>query len=307
MKQSKRYSEYLNSKRNKKEKSISPKIKKFKDYAEIIKFYLPIILIVPPIIGGIWQTFELANMSLSFIRFFSTTQLLPDGILVLYIIVVFFISYKLSNKLRPDKINLQDKVFILSNQDSADDGDHKKVPITHENKHILIYFFVLTILFGYISCNIYFELKENSSMLGFTIWLTASFMFVKSIFEILFAFYLLYSKPIKSFVGKIINLDKKEKVKNKVIVNILVVIFLLVFFLALFVIFSIINTFHHTSILPSNLKNITYIQDKLENDDYNKSKILYLNDKFIFIEHTQYDKNTSIEVIKFDRLFEEKN
>ncbi|GIT97298.1 hypothetical protein [Sulfurovum sp. TSL1] len=308
MKQSKRYSDYLDSKRNiRKEKNISPKIKKFKDYVEIIKFYLPIILIVPPLIGGMWQTLELANMSLSFIRFFSTTQLLPDGILVLYILLVFFISYKLSNKLRPDKINLQDKVFILTNTDLTDEEISKKIPIAQENKHLLIYFFFLNFIFGFFSYGIYPEVEKNVSMFILTVWLTVSFMFLKSIFETLFAIYFLYPKPINSFVEKITNRDKKEKYKNKTIDHILVIIFILVFFTTIGLVTKAISVFHHNSILPNDLKNTTNIQDKLENNDYNKSKILYLNDKFIFIEHTQHDKNTSIEVIKFDKLFEELN
>lgn len=306
MKQSKRYSEYLNSKRNTtKEKNISPKIKKFKDYAEIIKFYLPLILIIPPLIGGMWQTLELANMSLSFIRFFSTTQLLPDGILVLYILFVFYISYKLSNKLRPDRINLQDKVFILANNDLGDKEESKKIPIAQENKHLLIYFFFLNFIFGYFSYGIYSELETNASMFVFTVWLTVSFMFLKSIFETFFAIYVLYPERIDSFIKTIINRDDKEKYKNKTIDQILGAIAIIVFLITVGLILKAITIFHHISILPDNLKNINYIQKKLENDDYNKNNILYLNDKFIFIEHSQDDKNTSIEVIKFDKLFEE--
>ena len=56
-------------------------------FIKFIKEYLSFILIIPTFLGGIWQIIELSSISISFIRFFSVTQLIADGLLI---IVVFF-------------------------------------------------------------------------------------------------------------------------------------------------------------------------------------------------------------------------
>ncbi len=51
------------------------------------KEYLPIIVLLPAIIGGAIQVLQLLLMSVSFVRFFSITQALTDGILSLSFII----------------------------------------------------------------------------------------------------------------------------------------------------------------------------------------------------------------------------
>lgn len=50
---------------------------------------LSLIVIIPYILGGIWQIIELSTISLAYIRFFSVTQSISDGLLVL--VVLFLI------------------------------------------------------------------------------------------------------------------------------------------------------------------------------------------------------------------------
>ncbi|MDC4645939.1 hypothetical protein OHV73_19020, partial [Acinetobacter baumannii] len=49
-----------------------------------LKENLPIILIIPTSLGGIWQLLELSNLGIPYIRFFSVTQLLPDGLVIIF-------------------------------------------------------------------------------------------------------------------------------------------------------------------------------------------------------------------------------
>lgn len=56
-----------------------------------IKDNLPIIFIIPTTIGGIWQLFELSAFGISYIRFFSVPQLLPDGLLIISMFTVISI------------------------------------------------------------------------------------------------------------------------------------------------------------------------------------------------------------------------
>ncbi len=56
-----------------------------------IKEYLPLLVLIPTLIGGIIQIIQLLSLSSTFIRFFSITQALIDGLLSLTFIVVFTI------------------------------------------------------------------------------------------------------------------------------------------------------------------------------------------------------------------------
>ena len=66
---------------------------------KLIKEYLPLIVLLPVIIGGLWQIIELGSMSMSYIRFFSVTQLIADGFLAIlvtspWIFFVYFYVFK---------------------------------------------------------------------------------------------------------------------------------------------------------------------------------------------------------------------
>ncbi|KAF2336880.1 hypothetical protein [Flavobacterium daemonense] len=75
------------------------KTQNFKENYNSIKDNLSILILIPTIIGGIWQLLELSLISTSFIRFFSITQLVADGILILFIISILYIAFNISGKM----------------------------------------------------------------------------------------------------------------------------------------------------------------------------------------------------------------
>ncbi|HLP56623.1 MAG TPA: hypothetical protein VK151_16420 [Fluviicola sp.] len=54
---------------------------------------LSLIVIIPYVLGGIWQIIELSNISLTYIRFFSVTQSVSDGLLMLIILFLVISSW----------------------------------------------------------------------------------------------------------------------------------------------------------------------------------------------------------------------
>ncbi|WP_348814152.1 hypothetical protein, partial [Flavobacterium maritimum] len=50
--------------------------------------YLSVLVIVPAFIGGLWQIIELSNISITYIRFFSISQIVPDGLLILLFLLL---------------------------------------------------------------------------------------------------------------------------------------------------------------------------------------------------------------------------
>lgn len=58
-----------------------------------LKEYLTILTIVPLILGGLWQLLSLAAISTSYVRFFSVTQQIADGILIIFVLAVLFLTF----------------------------------------------------------------------------------------------------------------------------------------------------------------------------------------------------------------------
>lgn len=61
---------------------------KINKVVDFIKENLSLIVVVPAFIGGLWQSIELMSISTPYIRFFSVSQIIPDGILIL----LFFLT-----------------------------------------------------------------------------------------------------------------------------------------------------------------------------------------------------------------------
>ena len=106
-------------------------------------------------------------------------------------------------------------------------------------------------------------------------------------------------KTIKLALSFISDTIKHDILNDNSIIISTIAIFL---FAILFYLFPL---FHHTFLLPYDLKNLEYIQKELRSQEFKSSKISYFNDKYIFIEHTKNDGNKSIEILKFDDLFKE--
>jgi len=79
-------------------------IKDFKNLYKNNKDFFPIIILIPTIIGGIWQILELMTIDPSFLRFFSISQLVSDGILIITLLTIVIVYLLLLKK----KFNLKD-------------------------------------------------------------------------------------------------------------------------------------------------------------------------------------------------------
>lgn len=65
-------------------------------YYNLLKENLTMIVIIPTILGAIWQLYMLSSISSNLVRFFSVSQLISDVILVLgFFIFPFIMSYQI--------------------------------------------------------------------------------------------------------------------------------------------------------------------------------------------------------------------
>ncbi len=85
-------------------------------YIKLLKEYLPLVIIVPPFFGGIWQIIELSSMSMSYVRFFSITQLIADGLLIIIVVVPSVIGIVLFleqyNSIKNNNSEVKNNIFI---------------------------------------------------------------------------------------------------------------------------------------------------------------------------------------------------
>ncbi|MDC4826190.1 hypothetical protein NQ838_17905, partial [Acinetobacter baumannii] len=73
------------------ENLIFPRIKAqlIRDY-NFLKNNLSLLIILPSVLGGLWQIIELFSIDLPYIRFFSINQMVPDGVLILFLLFYIF-------------------------------------------------------------------------------------------------------------------------------------------------------------------------------------------------------------------------
>jgi hypothetical protein len=87
-----------------------------KNKENIIKYW-PILSTFALLIGGIWQLFSLASISLSYIRFFSVGQLMSDTLLFLWVFTISFFSLIFLKNILAGIVKeyfLKKKIFKLS-------------------------------------------------------------------------------------------------------------------------------------------------------------------------------------------------
>lgn len=274
---------------------------------------LSIIILLPTILGGLWQLIELSSLSFSFVRFFSVTQLLPDGLLILTMIVLLYTAYYFginTHKIKYNKRILDLKTIKPKNFNFIKNIQSQKLiyinnPIYRKenilNELILIIIIFMIIYYFLFFTNIYNDLNKdfNFIIFVFMLWFVIIIfrMFLSSLFILLVN---LFESKFFSKV-KIYCLDK-PLILFPIQTIIQIIGGIAIMFMILFPM-KLASFFHEKYLLPKNLKNLEYLDKTLNNKNYQSNKIVYLNDKYIFIEH-KINEITSIEIVKFDDLFE---
>jgi MFS family permease len=84
-----------------------------KNYIKILKDNIAIIAIIPTVFGGILQVFQLARISINMIRFFSISQLISDGLIIILFVsspILVYLGFFINNS--TDKL-YEEKNFKL--------------------------------------------------------------------------------------------------------------------------------------------------------------------------------------------------
>jgi hypothetical protein len=110
------------NKKHKKEKNKKKDSLNFKKVYQFVKENLGMIILIPTLVGGIWEVFSLWSLGFEYIRFFSITQLVSDGLLMMILlpltsifpIIGFYIvrSFREKNNKKKNKTPLIKHLFI---------------------------------------------------------------------------------------------------------------------------------------------------------------------------------------------------
>ncbi|KIA82454.1 hypothetical protein [Flavobacterium sp. AED] len=255
-----------------------------KKLLDIVNKYLSLIIILPAILGGLWQIIELSRISFSFIRFFSVTQIIPDGLLILLFLLIFVFS-------------LLFLIWVLEKYNKGDEVDDES-NVKEGNIYHAILFLML-----FFACSI--------AVIYFNIFIANN---IENIFNLLI--YL----PINIIISLLAYGFLKESVTHciqiisvkyfKPIISNAWYAFMTV--QATMLIFLLVK-FHDVFMMPSELKNVDNLICKVEKVyDTNEFEILYANDKYIFAECHKFSKDwrgkptqSEIRIFKFEELFDD--
>lgn len=253
-----------------------------------LKEYISIIAIVPLLLGGLWQVLSLGLISPSYLRFFSVTQQIADGIVVLFVLSILAVATFFVGLL-----------FAL--QRSTVDWWMER------SKSHLMYSLVthsLVIIYAAVT--------------GYALFFPISFPTIGAdltglqliVFAIVLIGFLgrggqlIYHIAIALLRKNGFKLVPINSVTRYIAFPLALIVVLLVVALSLGLLQSLVS-FHSQYMFPSNLKNIDYALDKYceETGSANRDslKIIYMNDKYVFIR----DKQT-VSVEKLDYIFKNK-
>lgn len=270
-------------------KSRLQKLKlKLKLIPELLKDNFGFILFVISGLGAFIQVIELSRIDLSYLRFFSVSQIASDGALVFVTLAIstligyayyFFVTLK-----------FREKNTSLYRENSP----MEDIPIVQ----ILLILFVI-VIYG---CGVLANIMEVEDYRKFPIIL----LIFSAVMVALLAHFIKYSKYTNSEINKLENTNKNKKFFAK---GLLVYIAILSYIFIPIIIIKTLMIYSEILREPRNFENYNKVGLTIRERHANVSgyKVLYFNDKYTFIELTKGASNeNTIEVYKTDAiLFDE--
>lgn len=236
---------------------------------------IQLIALFPAVLGGVWQILELSSMSLSFIRFFSVTQVVSDGLMILFFILVIYAV----------------RVLVRSTFNLKKGNDIETLPsnsLFWKNLRIVLFYIVCGISLSFLIIREF--ITSNRIELGSLVVLIAILTICANGINHHFKIHNIYAL-IKEFLRR----------KEKIIFYFTIIFFLLVVYL-LPSLFAAVGYFRSTYLIPKNFKNLDNIDCVLLNEHniaVGSANVQYFNDNYIFVKY----KDSEIEkfvILDFD-------
>jgi hypothetical protein len=250
----------------------------FKFISEKVKMNKSLIAIIPLVLGGFWQFLALVSIGPEYLRFYSISQQLADGFLIMFVLILFLFPILIFLK------NCINRIFeIEAYKNNKDELRKETIRMT------------IGMVFFYSAFIYYFDYKFANGFLD-----VAKFDLLELFLGtciILFVIYIAFC-PIVGFYY----LTKGFNFGNfKVLKTFFTFLLIFIFFVHIIpFVYGKFNSFHNRFNLPKKSINFEKLKKNISKDYPSKKiSLIYSNDKFIF---TKVD--SMILVIKFDDLFD---
>nr|WP_181718039.1 hypothetical protein [Psychrobacter sp.]QJS05186.1 hypothetical protein [Psychrobacter sp.] len=236
-------------------------------------------------LGAIIQVLELAKINIAYIRFFSATQLISDGVLVLATVLIIITAYSVFRF-----IFLSQNIRLYIELRMKD----KKLSKDSTDRYAILSFLVPVIFYIFLTGVVFKTFKENFFMNLIGLAFLYTLLTVSFIHTCLYYEYL--TSTTEDFKFKKIHISIAKWVRP---LNIL---------LTVVSIPALILLCLHVYKLPSNLENYTKVNQQVEKDyrDIDSYEILYFNDTYLFVEIIKGNKK-SIAVYETKGVLFDKN
>lgn len=199
---------------------------------EFCKDNLSMLVILPTVLGGVWQVIELALVDPSYIRLFSINQLVPDGLSIIFISLIGYFLFTIT------RLNY----FVLS----------KNVEwFTKQN-----YIFLLSLSIPLTTLTLYYYLeiiRKNTLIFSDLVYNIIIFSFILTISIGLF----------KMFEAILYKLNFKSLINNYNFRKFMSIAFIIVLIIPSY---TIIQDWRKLTIKLNNLNNEKVLKIKLKND-----------------------------------------
>lgn len=222
------------------------------------------LVIIPILIGGIWQVASLSSISLFYLRFFSASQMIADGLIV---IVITFFSWVLYAVTGIKISDLRDKII---------NGRPVSVMLVSTG-------------FALIAASMVYIFTDSFTKITTNFWLFLPLIAVSiSFFVVALLTVLAKSKYI-------------EKLSKVTLLKYIFALFITyVIFGAVFLSIYLLTIFHTSFMSSDSFVNIGNLCQS--NADRNTCRVRYFNDKYIFVEKKINDVMV-IEILPFERFY----
>jgi len=252
---------------------------------KFLQKYLSILIVVPAFLGGLWQLIELSSISLTYIRFFSLSQIVPDGLLILlFLLLGLFTSM----------IGYFANTFLFIKEHKEPEVLSAEEYEKYRKLHLKIWLLTFVIMYA-LALYYYFKFM-------FAIY---KFNDIRADVGITFIFIVFLNRSL----NKCYNFAKEKHREFFKFCNSL-----------LFILYIIVGIYfckrvHYSFVSTNDFQNIEQIKQDVKNKfPDKKQETLYFNDKFIFIKLIDVPKKgkkgqnlkqkDKIYFMKLDELFE---
>lgn len=244
--------------------------KSFKKLLAWSKDYLTTCILLISGLGAILQIYNLILIDITYVRFFSPSQLIADGSLILAITIILFVSYKIAGHL-----TLNDDMRQAIKKHSREDKGYLKrciyaaIPIAG----LLLFLVIIKIL----------------TKPGYIIYGIASIGFIIAALEAS----ILHASEYSSYIAEKEDATKKELFLSSMteIWQLGLGILTIMLYMMLVIIVGSISYK-----VPEDLENINKVVDRVKQDyvDVKKYEVLYFNDKYLFIRLNKENSATTV-------------